>query len=69
MIYQCGNIITVSRTCVWTMARYINAKSAKHGTTPYDFPQNLYDRTGKYTITGDITRRMLEFGERLGNRS
>ncbi len=34
-----------------------NAESPKPGTTPYDL-QNLYDRTGKYTITGDITRRM-----------
>ena len=34
-----------------------NAESPKAGTTPYDL-QNLYESTGKYTITGDFTRRM-----------
>lgn len=34
-----------------------NAESPKAGTTPNDL-QNLYESTGRYTITGDFTRRM-----------
>lgn len=34
-----------------------NAESPKPGTTPNDLI-NLYDQTGKYSVTGDITRRM-----------
>ena len=34
-----------------------NAESPKAGTTPNDL-QNLYESTGKYTITGDFPRRM-----------
>lgn len=34
-----------------------NAETPKLGTTPNDL-QNLYDRTGKYSVTGDSIRRM-----------
>lgn len=34
-----------------------NAEMPKPGTTPNDLV-NLYDRTGKYSVTGDVTRRM-----------